>query len=157
MTVVSMMARYHKFGWAMRRLMNADNVQTSSQEAFANKLAAQGYPIGQQLVSDYMRNRTEMVDGEPVEVPRVLPPMEFVAAVITSFGLTDAQKEDFVSSWLAILPEPRREALWELLGTLCGSDAPSNAWRAMLTFEQDREFQQEDRGNGERSAGGRAS
>ena len=156
MTVVSMMARYHEFGWAMKRLMGATNVRASSQREFAEKMTAQGYPIGQQLVSDYMRNKTEEVDGESVESPRAIPPMEFIAAAITMFDLTPAQREELVSAWLEILPEPRRRALWELLDTLRGSDAPSGAWREMLAFEQHRESQQEDRGSGERSAGGRA-
>jgi hypothetical protein len=159
MTVVKMAARYHELGWAMRRLMGADNVRASSQREFAQKMSQEGYIVGQQLISDYMRNRTveDEETGKTFEVPRALPPMEFIAAVITTFQLNAAQREDLVSSWLEILPEKRRIAVLGLCETLRGADVPSNAWQDMLAFEQERQSGELSGGEGGRSAGGTTS
>lgn len=141
MTAVSVMTRYHKLGWALKRLMGAENVQARSQEEFADKLSAGGYPIGQQLISDYMRERAVKVEGERVLRPRAYAPMEFVAAVIVTFDLDDSQMEDLVGSWLEVLPEKRRIAVLALADTLQRVGIPANAWRDMLMFERDREEQ----------------
>ena len=154
MTVVSMATRYHAFGWALGRIMRADNVRASSQREFAQLMSQDGYVIGQQLVSDYMRPRT---DDDGQGRPRALPPMEFVAAVISTFQLDASQREDLVSSWLEILPEKRRAAVLGLCETLRGADLPSDAWRDVLAFERDRANEQGEQGSGGRTAGGTAS
>ncbi len=157
MTVVRLMVQYHEFGWAMKKLMGADNVRVSSQREFAEKMTSEGYPVGQQLISDYMRLKTEDVDGEELEIPRAYAPIEFLAAVITIFKLTASQREDLVSSWLEILPDKRRTAVLSLVDTLRGADIPSEAWREMLALEQEEGLGGQNRGTGGGSAQDRAS
>ena len=154
MTVVSMATRYHAFGWAMKRIMGADNVRASSQREFAQLMSQDGYVIGQQLVSDYMRPRA---DDDGQERPRAIPPMEFVAAVISTFRLDASQREDLVSSWLEILPEKRRVAVLGLCETLRGAELPAGAWRDVLAFERDRELSEGEKAEGGRTAGDTAS
>lgn len=158
MTVVRMATTRHELGWAIRRTMSSPGLQVSSQRELADLLTKGGYPIGQQLVSDYMRNK-EVKDEDTKEVrvvPRVLPPMEFIAALISVGRLDEVRREDVINGWLEILPERRREAVLGLCELLRGMDASSPAWREMLSYEQDR--QNQDAGErGDRETGGRAS
>ncbi len=158
MTVVKMATTYHELGWAIRRAMSSPGLQVKSQRELAEVLTKGGYPIGQQLVSDYMRTR-EVKDpqpGEPETVPRVLVPMEFVAALISVGRLDDARREDVISGWLEILPEKRRQAVLGLCEHLRGIDTTSPAWREMLSFEEERQGNRTG-GRGDRETGGRAS
>jgi archaellum biogenesis ATPase FlaH len=72
MTVVRLMVQYHEFGWAMKKLMGRIT-SASSQREFAEKMTSEGYPVGQQLISDYMRLKTEDVDGEELEIHERTP------------------------------------------------------------------------------------
>lgn len=150
MTVVAMTRRYHEFGWALRRIMGADNVRAGSQRELAQMLSQGGFKIGQQLISDYMRNKPDS------DEPRVIPPLEFITAVIERFNLTDAQREDLVSSWLEILPEQRRAAILDICKTLSGSNHSSAAWEEMLSFERERRTRQGEQAEGGRTPGNSA-
>jgi hypothetical protein len=99
--------RRHAFGWALRRLMDAPNVQCNSQEELSEKLKAAGHDISQQIISDYMRNR--VIDGEVR--PRAMPTPEFLLKLDDTFKLTDEQWEDLTTGWFAILTDSRRAAL----------------------------------------------
>lgn len=136
-TVVHVMVKYHDLGWELKRLFSADNVRAGSQQAFADRLTEYGYPIGQQLISDYMRVKTEKVGGETIEKPRAVAPMEFIAAAIVCFDLTSKQAENLVTAWLQILPEKRHIAVLALVDTLRNTEHPTEAWREMLAFEED--------------------
>lgn len=82
----------------------------------------------------------------------MIPPLEFITALIERFDLTDAQREDLVLSWLEILPEQRRTAILSVCGALGSSDRSSAAWEEMLSFERERRVRQ-----GERLEGGISS
>lgn len=159
MAVLVMATRYHRLGRALRRIMNAENVQVASQVDFAERVTRDGdYPIGQQVVSDYMRLHTveDKTTGEMVERPRAIPPEGFILAIFTAFSLTQEQKEDVVTAWLSILPERRREALLAICAALRGTDVSSEAWREMLDYEADRGARKNAGGeDDERSAGSR--
>jgi hypothetical protein len=99
-------AEYHRFGWAMRRLMSAENVRVTSLEELADKLTAAGYPVSRQLMSDYMKLKKN-------GTPRVVPPVKFIAALKRTFDLTDAQRAELLGAWLSILPAEQKEVLLE--------------------------------------------
>jgi hypothetical protein len=159
MTVVKM-AEYHELGWAIKRAMSAPTIRVRSQKALGEFMTKGGYPIGQQLISDYMRlkevrdqNTDEVVD----EVPRAYAPMEFIAALIAIGRLDEVRREDVINGWLEILPEKRRDAVLGLCELLRTMDVPGPAWREMLVFEQDLEDEGEHGGESNKSSEGRAS
>lgn len=145
MTVIRMATTYHDLGWAVRRAMSSPGFQVKSQKELAERLTKGGYPIGQQLVSDYMRNKEvkDPVTEATQSAPRVLPPMEFIAALISIGLLDETRREDIIANWLEILPEKRREAVLGLCGFLRDIDTSSPAWREMLSFERERQDQYE--------------
>lgn len=159
MAVLAVATKYHRLGRALRRIMNAENVQVASQADFADRITRDGdYPIGQQVISDYMRLHAveDRSSGEMVERPRAIPAEGFILAVIRAFNLTPEQQEDVVTGWLAILPEKRREALLAICAALQGTDVSSEAWREMLDYEADRGDRENiGREHNERSAGNR--
>jgi hypothetical protein len=106
--------RTHAFGWALREVMAAPNVQARSQKQLSDKLKKAGYDVSQQTVSDYVRSR--VVDGEVR--PRVLVPPEFLLMLDGAFKLTDAQWEKLTNGWAAIMPEDRRAAYRRICAVL---------------------------------------
>ena len=102
--------RRHAFGWALRRLMDAPNVQCNSQEELSDKLRAAGHDVSQQIISDYMRSR--MRNGELK--PRVVPTPEFLLMLDDTFKLTEEQWVDLTTSWFAILTDSRQAALLKI-------------------------------------------
>jgi hypothetical protein len=157
MTVVKMV-EYHDLGWAIQRAMKAPTIQVRSQRQLGEFMTKGGYPIGQQLISDYVRVKevTDEDTGEVMKVPRAYAPMEFIAALISIGRLDEARREDVINGWLEILPEKRRQAVLGLCEHLRGMDTSSPAWREMLSFEQERREEQT-RGRGDRETGGKAS
>lgn len=154
MAVLAMATKYHRLGRALRRIMTAENVQVDSQGEFAQRISEDGgWPVGQQVISDYMRlhvvgtSRDDDQNVVQVERPRSIPPEGFILAVIRAFPLTPEQQEDLVLSWLAILPDKRREALLGLYSALRATEPSSEALRDMLDYEAERGSQQSPRGD----------
>lgn len=157
--MVVKMAEYHDLGWAIQRAMKAPTIQARSQKQLGEIMTKGGYPIGQQLISDYVRVKevTDEQTGEVLKVPRAYAPMEFIAALISIGRLDEVRREDVITGWLEILPEKRRQAVLGLCEHLRSMDTSSSAWREMLSFEQERREDEENGGLGHRETGGKAS
>lgn len=157
MAVLTVSQRYHKFGWAMKRLMSSPNIEADSQTDFAELIEREtGYPIDQKGISSYMRQiRVEDEEtGRVVERPRVWAPEGFVAALLR-LPITDEQREDIISSWVAIQKPDRRDALRQIFAAVNNASASSDAWAEMLDYEADRKNRAGGRGAGDASSGGR--
>lgn len=138
MAVMARQAKYHKFGRAIRRIMNAENVQVDNQEEAASRLTADGrFECNQRLLSNYMRIvvQGDKRTGRAVEKPRTVAPIEFVFAWGRAFPLTREQQMDLLDSWLEIQPEERKDALLDMCKALSEEDVPPEAVEDMLDFE----------------------
>jgi hypothetical protein len=131
---------YHDLGWAIKRLMSAQNIEASNQTQFASFLTQEAdYPMDQRTLSSYMRlvEVKEEETGRVTRRPRVRAPESFVAALLR-LPITDEQREDIITGWVAIQKPERREALRQIFSAVKHTNTSSEAWREMLDYEADR-------------------
>lgn len=157
-TIVARQTKYHALGFAIRRAMNAPNVEVTNLEALADKIDEWGYPMDGKLLSSYMRLWPEdHKDPKKRGKPRSRPNIDFIFALADAWNLYDEQREDLLLNWIAIQPEARQDGYRRMCQALRSKNYSSEAWREMLDFEADQEARlQSEEGKGERSARSRA-
>jgi hypothetical protein len=154
MTLMARQAKYHALGFAIRRVMNAPNVEVTNLKDLAARIDGWGYPADEKLMSSYMRLWPEdHKDPKKRGEPRSRPTIDFVFAFADAWELHDEQREDLLLSWIAIQPEARQDGYRRMCQTLSGAGYSSEAWREMVDFEAGDSVQ----GEGEGGADGQSA